>query len=83
MVMTDRTIQSSTFEADCLAILDQVAQSNVSVVATKGGQPVARVVPMDSGPTADDLIGGVTLKPEDDEAYQTTGAIWGREAGPR
>jgi prevent-host-death family protein len=77
--MSDRVIMASRFKAECLAILDQVDELKISVVVTKHGRPVARVVPMDSGAPADDLVGSVTLVAEEDEAYYSTGATWEAE----
>lgn len=74
---------ASRFKAECLAILDQVDEMRISVVVTKRGRPVARVVPMDSGVLNDDLIGSVTLVAEEDEAYYSTGAAWEAEGRVR
>ena len=74
---------ASRFKAECLAILDQVDEMRISVVVTKRGRPVARVVPMDSGVLNDDLIGSVTLVAEKDEAYYSTGAAWEAEGRVR
>lgn len=77
--METRTIMASRFKSECLAILDQVDELKISVVVTKHGRPVARVVPIEAGAAADDLIGSVTLVAEDDEAYYSTGAAWEAE----
>ncbi|GAC1671534.1 MAG: hypothetical protein NVS9B8_14570 [Candidatus Limnocylindrales bacterium] len=77
--MNDRTIMASRFKAECLTILDQVDELKISIVVTKHGRPVARVVPMEFGQSSDDLIGSVTLVAEDDEAYYSTGAAWDAE----
>ena len=74
---------ASRFKAECLAILDQVEELKISVIVTKHGRPVARVVPMESGSSTDDLIGSVTLVAEDDEAYFSTGARWDAEEPDR
>lgn len=74
---------ASRFKAECLAILDQVDALKISVIVTKHGRPVARVVPMESGAPTDDLIGSVTLVAEDDEAYYSTGAVWEAEGRDR
>ena len=71
---------ASRFKAQCLAILDQVDALKISVIVTKHGRPVARVVPMDSRALTDELIGSVTLVAEDDAAYYSTGASWEAEA---
>lgn len=74
---------ASRFKAECLAILDQVDELKVSIVVTKHGRPVARIVPVESGGTADDLVGSVTLVAEEDEAYYSTGSSWDAEGKPR
>lgn len=75
--MKERTFQASTFKARCLAILDDVARSHTSIVITKHGKPVARLVPIDEGRST---IGSVTLLAADDEAYFSTGQDWDVEA---
>jgi prevent-host-death family protein len=77
--MTEQTIMASRFKAECLAILDQVAEQKISVVVTKHGRPVARLVPIDAEPGARGLIGSVRLIAEEDEAYYSTGAAWDAE----
>lgn len=39
-----RTISAAEFKARCLAILDEVGATKETVVVTKRGKPVARVV---------------------------------------
>lgn len=39
-----RAIPASRFKARCLALLDEVARTHDTIVVTKRGQPVARVV---------------------------------------
>ena len=41
----ERTIPASRFKAQCLALLDEVAESGVAIVVTKHGKPVARLEP--------------------------------------
>ena len=43
-----KTIQAGKFKARCLALLDEVAQTNEPLVITKHGKPVAKLVPFDS-----------------------------------
>ena len=45
-----RTMTAATFKAQCLAVLDRVAESGEVLVVTKRGRPVARVVPIEKGP---------------------------------
>ena len=42
------TIPAGKFKAQCLALLDEVAQTNESLIITKHGKPVAKLVPLDS-----------------------------------
>ncbi len=71
--MTERLIKASEFKARCLALLDEVAQSHTSLVVTKHGKPVARLVPLDE---ATPTLGSVTLLAEDDADYFSTGERW-------
>jgi prevent-host-death family protein len=40
----ERTIMASRFKERCLALLDQVATTKMTIVVTKHGRPLARVV---------------------------------------
>ncbi|HET8984383.1 MAG TPA: type II toxin-antitoxin system Phd/YefM family antitoxin [Trueperaceae bacterium] len=75
--MSEQTIQASTFKATCLQLLDQVAATHQTVVITKHGKPVARLVPLDAGRST---AGSVTLLADDDEDYFSTGEHWDAEA---
>ncbi len=44
--MKPRTIAAAKFKAECLSLLDEVAQTRREVVVTKRGRPVAKVVPL-------------------------------------
>jgi prevent-host-death family protein len=67
-------MQASTFKAQCLAVLDEVATSNRSVVITKHGKAVARLVPIEDNRRT--TYGSVTLIAHDDEAYYGVGDSW-------
>ena len=41
-----RTVSASRFKAQCLSLLDEVAESGEEVIVTKRGKPVARLVPL-------------------------------------
>lgn len=41
-----RQMAAGTFKAECLAVLDRVAETGETVVVTKRGRPVAEVVPI-------------------------------------
>ena len=43
-----KTVQAGKFKAQCLALIDEVAQSNEALVITKHGKPVAKLLPYDS-----------------------------------
>ncbi len=78
--MREMYVQASTFKARCLALLDEVARSRTSVVVTKRGKPVAKLVPLDDVPRT--TRGSVTLLAEADAAYHSTGEAWGASAEP-
>lgn len=40
-----RTITASEFKAKCLELMDEVAESGATLVITKNGRPVSRLVP--------------------------------------
>ena len=43
-----KTIQAGKFKAQCLVLLDEVAQTHEHLVITKHGKPVAKLVPYDT-----------------------------------
>jgi prevent-host-death family protein len=77
--MADQTVMASRFKAECLALLDKVERTKVSIVVTKHGRPVARVVPIEE-PTRRSTDHSVKLKIGEDEAYYSTGETWEVEA---
>jgi prevent-host-death family protein len=64
--MSDPTVPASVFKARCLALLDEVATTHRSLIVTKHGVPVARVVPIDAASLGS---GSVTLLADDDADY--------------
>ena len=60
MVMKEHTIGAGEFKATCLALLDAVARTGRSVVVTKRGKAVARLVPLEKRtprrPFADSIV---------------------------
>ena len=55
-----KTIQAGKFKARCLALLDEVAQTNEPLVITKHGKPVAKLLPFDSNKdSTDDSLRGL------------------------
>lgn len=71
--MADPTVPASVFKARCLALLDEVATTHRSLVITKHGVPVARLVPIET-----EAVGtqSVTLLADDDGDYFTVGDDW-------
>jgi prevent-host-death family protein len=59
-----RTIAASEFKARCLALLDEVAETKETILVTKRGKPVARVVPAEEPRS---LVGSVTFHISDEE----------------
>lgn len=51
------------FKANCLKVLDQVAETKEVIVVTKRGRPVAKVVPLDD-PDGPPLRGSVRFLKE-------------------
>ena len=45
------SVPAGQFKARCLALLDQVAQTGESILVTKRGKPVARLVPVEPPPS--------------------------------
>lgn len=55
-----RTIPAGRFKAECLALLDRIAETGEPYVVTKHGRPVAEVIPVRAG-KARPLAGSVTI----------------------
>jgi prevent-host-death family protein len=70
--MTQRTVAATNFKAHCLALLDQVSEKRITLVVTKRGRAVARIVPVDTDPRKP-LKGSVKLIGRADKDYFTTG----------
>ena len=71
--MAQRTISATEFKAKCLALLDEVAETKETLVVTKRGKPVARVVPV---PEPRSLIGSVTYLVSDEELIKPVWDDW-------
>ncbi|MEJ7705393.1 MAG: type II toxin-antitoxin system Phd/YefM family antitoxin [Geodermatophilaceae bacterium] len=72
--MSELTVQASTFKAQCLALLDEVARSRNPILVTKHGKPVARLVPIDDEVAS--TQGSVTILADDDELLFSSGERW-------
>jgi prevent-host-death family protein len=69
----DKTLTASRFKAQCLALLDEVAETGEALVVTKRGRPVARVAPVQA---PDSLRGSVTFKVSDEELIAPLPERW-------
>ncbi len=67
---------ASTFKAKCLALLEQVAETKVTLVVTKRGRAVAKVVPLSDGRKPRSLLGSVTILTDREEDLFSTGEAW-------
>ena len=59
-----RTIPATRFKAECLQLLDEVADSGETIIVTKRGKPVARLLPL---APPESLDGSVTFLVDDEE----------------
>ncbi|MGH7099278.1 MAG: type II toxin-antitoxin system Phd/YefM family antitoxin [Stellaceae bacterium] len=55
MDTNERRIAAAEFKANCLRLMDEVAERRTQIVITKRGKPVARLVPVEEEPI--DLFG--------------------------
>lgn len=71
-----RTIAAGRFKAQCLRLLDEVAETGETIVVTKRGKAVAKLEPIDVPPS---LKGSVIYLVDDDELFFSTGETWDAE----
>ncbi|HJU18213.1 MAG TPA: type II toxin-antitoxin system Phd/YefM family antitoxin [Stellaceae bacterium] len=45
-----RRISAADFKANCLRLMDEVAQRRAPIVITKRGKPIAKLVPVEEAP---------------------------------
>jgi prevent-host-death family protein len=57
-----RTIAAAEFKAHCLAILDEISATKETVVVTKRGKPVAKVVAVEDDAQLRPLRGSVRYR---------------------
>jgi prevent-host-death family protein len=72
-----REITASQFKARCLRLLDEVAETGETLIVTKHGRPVARVVPP-LGPA--DLRGSGKINVSDEELIYFSMGPWDMES---
>jgi prevent-host-death family protein len=72
--MDDKYVAATEFKANCLRLMNEVAQQRRPIIITKRGKPVAKLVPVEKEPI--DLFGrmagsikicGDIISPIDDE----------------
>jgi prevent-host-death family protein len=68
-----KTITATRFKAECLALLDGVAEAGESLVITKRGKPVAVVGPVQA---PDSLRGSVRFNVSDDDLLVPLSERW-------
>ena len=52
-----KTMPAGVFKAKCLKVMDEVNAKRLTVVITKRGKPVAKIVPIDAKPKQDEIFG--------------------------
>ena len=73
-----RTIPAGRFKAQCLRLLDDVAETGETIIVTKRGKPVARLEPVDEPRS---LVGSVTFLVSDEELIAPILEPWDVERG--
>jgi prevent-host-death family protein len=73
-----RTIPAGQFKAQCLRLLDDVAETGETIVVTKRGKPVAKLEPLEPPPS---LKGSVTFLVSDEELMKPILDPWDVESG--
>jgi prevent-host-death family protein len=71
-----RTIAAGRFKAQCLRLLDEVAETGETIVVTKRGTPVAKIEPVEKPPS---LKGSVTYLVSDEELIAPIDEAWNAE----
>lgn len=75
-----RTMAAGKFKAQCLAVMDEVQARRETVVVTKHGRPVAKMVPLDLAEEEDpldryyfgkiEIVGDITAPIYTDEEWE-------------
>jgi prevent-host-death family protein len=62
-----RTIKAAEFKQTCLALMDDVARMGETIVITKRGKPIAKLVPVDTArPQALGCLKGLLVIEDED-----------------
>lgn len=79
--MVKKTMAASQFKAECLRIMDEVARRRITVVVTKRGRPVARILPPESERSGSLFGFGRGYIRATGDVVSPTGAHWEALAG--
>lgn len=71
-----RTIPAGRFKAQCLRLLDEVAETGETIVVTKRGKAVAKLEPVEEPPS---LKGSVVYLVSDEELIAPIDEVWNAE----
>ena len=71
-----RAIPAGRFKAQCLRLLDEVAETGETIVVTKRGKPVAKVEAVEEPPS---LKGSVIYLVSDEELIAPIDEVWNAE----
>ena len=71
-----RTIPAGRFKAQCLRLLDDVAETGETIIVTKRGKPVARIEPVEEPAS---LKGSVIYLVSDEELIAPIDEVWNAE----
>ncbi len=71
--MPQRSVSVSKFKAQCLSLLNNVAETGEELLVTKRGKPLARVVSVSEPPTLRD---SVTWRVSHDELVEPIDEPW-------
>ncbi len=77
MDMSEKMISASVFKARCLALMEDVAHSGETLVVTKRGRALVRVVPLDSPRP---LTGSVRFHVDDRKLLEPLEDSWDAES---
>ena len=69
----DKIISATRFKAQCLALMNEVAQTGQAVVVTKRKRPIVRVTPAEA---AESLRGTVRFLVSDEELIAPLSESW-------
>lgn len=71
--MSERQVSASKFKAECLRLMDDVALTGRSLIVTKRGRHLVRVIPLEDVPS---LEGSVRFLVDDDVLLEPLGEPW-------